>query len=371
MAGMGRAFLAGVQGFDAGVDRALALQDREREIARQEQADQWAQEDRAGVVEDRALAREERGMRVEDIKLNRTQRKLMAQLASAYASRDPAQLDALYEAIPDGQSLSRPSEMTEDGRVRIHHPMGELQGSWDEAFFGNPGGPDGSGFSPGLIHFINPELLLTQRSGAAERAAEIAAADRKHGQRLEVEGMRGANSARAAGIRANAALEAARVRAGAAGGAGGRAPTVKTLADGTMVQWNGTAWVPATMQGEGGAGVPMRGAVPAGVDPMRTVNADIGIATRAILDPSQLTPETIAAGAQAIQASRDAIAAQRGLGVGSAPPQAVAVQPGAAATNSTPTAAGPDASGYEIGKVYEDDQGNRAIYRGNGQWEEQ
>jgi hypothetical protein len=335
MAGTGSSLLAGVQGYETGLRNAEARHDRQTQRERQVKADARVEQDQAYQDEVRGAEREERGMRMDEMRLSKKQRDLMLKLTSAYVSRNPQALMDLYNEIPDGQTITELPEMTPDGRVRIKHPMGVLEGTWDEAFFGNPGGPDGKGFSPGLYHFINPEALLQGRSAAADRGAELAANQLKHERTLEARGVTANASVRAAEIRAAAARDVEASRAARASAPSPAGLQVVEGPDGYSVIDKATAAarpVADAVPGDGmGPPEQLRPAPPkpaAGADPMKQVNTDLYNAARNAIRPEEQTPAALRAAAGNYEQARTEIAEDRGLaGVpGSAPPKPKAVQ---------------------------------------------
>lgn len=375
MAGDGQALLAGVQGFQQGYDYMTGHADRKREIARQAEADQWEREDRAARSEERAL-------RMEDLKLSRKQRQAQMALSkltmlgqSGAPEFGPAVEQFYKDYVDDGIELPPGSiTPTGDGRWTLRHPQAEAEtvGTWDQLIFGTRD-PQGGLTAPGLYHGAFPQALLDEHIAGQEQQRELAVAGQKHQYELDEIGARNAGAAHAAQIRAGATLTAAQIRAQAAQAGVGRAPALQQEADGGQMMWDPRvgAYVPAPAldmpaDGMGPPGVrQLTGRVPeprAGADP---IGAAVQTAARASLDGTQVDIENRA------RAQLDAAANLRATtaGVGPAPPKGSAAsqprQPGAAQPS-----ANPDASGFVPGQEYTDDQGNRAVYLGNGQWRE-
>lgn len=353
--------MAGIPGFDGFVQADSYMRQRradEATMARQQQADQWAQEDRGMEQEAAGLRLEAGRMALDDAKLSRAQRRQMVKLSKAYASQDPAALDAFYNTeIDDGVQLTAPTQRTPDGRFVVNHPAGQIVGTWDELFFGKPGGM-------GLYHFVNPDAF----EGIPAQRAAAAQAERVQGDKLELEALKGQNSARAAGIRADATRYAADQRVTAAGlrtGPNGAPARVQTQVgeDGVLYQYDPMSggWVPAIVGAPGvrqpppglsatgdgwqpgsapnfgpqppapAAGVPLRPRGPAQGDPAM---AAVIASQRNVFGGGEQTPEKIADQASTMLEAADLVRQRTAI------PQkpARAVQPGAATEAAAPAA---------------------------------
>lgn len=279
----GRAFAQGIAGFNQGVEIGQA------QVARQEAARRQARED-AWTAEGRD--RQRKAWAAEDAaqELSARQRQLMARFGQVAAMGDnPTSAKAimdLYNSIPDGQTITELPQRMEDGTWFIRHPVGELRGSWNEMMFGQTDPDTGAVIKLGLVHLIDPQLLLKNQQAVASELPKLARQRMGDATRREVADTRLKGTLATAASRERAAGISATSRERAAGiSASSRAPATQVDENGNLVQWNGQAWVPASMAD----GTPLRLRQKQPTGQPKIVNA---MGSDGVTRPHMLNPQT-------------------------------------------------------------------------------